>query len=338
MLAGLLQEVSRSFYLTLRVLPSAVRRPIGLGYLLARATDTIADTELIPVSERLSALAQLRARILGQTQMPLNLSTLAAAQGSAAAGVGTLAERRLLERIEAVVSTLDTLSLSDRGLVREVLITITSGQALDLQRFGAATAAHPVALENQTELDDYTYRVAGCVGKFWTQICRTNLFPTAPLDEAALVADGIRYGQGLQLVNILRDLPKDLRQGRCYLPSDRLTAAGLRPVDLLEPTAEPKLRPLYCELLSVADAHLEAGWRYTCALPTNQRRVRLGCAWPVLIGWQTTARLRTTNVLDASQRVKISRADVYQILASTIWRLPFRAAWARLPERFRAGR
>jgi len=43
----LLKATSRSFYLTLRVLPAAVRSQIGLAYLLARTTDTIADTELV---------------------------------------------------------------------------------------------------------------------------------------------------------------------------------------------------------------------------------------------------------------------------------------------------
>ena len=44
----LLKQTSRSFYLTLRVLPGAIRPQIGLAYLLARTTDTIADTELVP--------------------------------------------------------------------------------------------------------------------------------------------------------------------------------------------------------------------------------------------------------------------------------------------------
>ena len=56
MLTALLRDVSRSFYLTLRVLPAAIRPQIGLAYLLARTTDTIADTELVPVEGRLAAL------------------------------------------------------------------------------------------------------------------------------------------------------------------------------------------------------------------------------------------------------------------------------------------
>ena len=65
LLTDLLRSVSRSFYTTLRVLPRPIRSQIGLAYLLARATDTIADTEIVPVQNRLDALDQLRARVLG---------------------------------------------------------------------------------------------------------------------------------------------------------------------------------------------------------------------------------------------------------------------------------
>ena len=60
----LLRATSRSFYLTLRVLPGAIRPQIGLAYLLARTTDTIADTEILPVESRLDALQKLRERLL----------------------------------------------------------------------------------------------------------------------------------------------------------------------------------------------------------------------------------------------------------------------------------
>ena len=52
-----------------------------------------------------------------------------------------------------------------------VLAIIISGQALDVRRFAQADAAHVVALQTEAELDDYTYRVAGFVGEFWTKIC-----------------------------------------------------------------------------------------------------------------------------------------------------------------------
>src|SRR2546428_10310849 len=105
----LLKETSRSFYLTLRVLPARVRPQIGLAYLLARTTDTIADTEILPVSERLDALQKLRERILGQTSAPLNFGELARQQGSSA-------EKLLLEKTEDSLALLQTLSSSDLKL------------------------------------------------------------------------------------------------------------------------------------------------------------------------------------------------------------------------------
>ena len=65
LLGNLLRDVSRSFYLTLRVFPGAVRKQIGLAYLLARTTDTVADTEIVPMQQRLEALERLRTRIKG---------------------------------------------------------------------------------------------------------------------------------------------------------------------------------------------------------------------------------------------------------------------------------
>ena len=71
LLTTLLRDVSRSFYLTLRVLPSRVRTPIGLAYLLARATDTLADASSVPVDVRRRALESLRDRILdAQAESP----------------------------------------------------------------------------------------------------------------------------------------------------------------------------------------------------------------------------------------------------------------------------
>src|ERR1700691_3789209 len=124
----LLKAASRSFYLTLRVLPARVRRQIGLAYLLARTTDTITDTELVPPAQRLDALQKLRERILGQSSAPLDFGELAQKQNLSA-------EKLLLEKTEAGLALLQTLSQTDLKLVRDVLTTITSGQELDLKRF-----------------------------------------------------------------------------------------------------------------------------------------------------------------------------------------------------------
>ena len=151
LLGSLLREVSRSFYLTLRVLPRSIRPQIGMAYLLARATDTIADTRLVAVQKRLEALGALRGRILGSHTASIDFGSLAEQQG-------TPGERALLSNIEPALSLLHGLSEADRSLVRQVLDTITSGQELDLRRFGDLAAGDVRALQTPDELDDYTCR------------------------------------------------------------------------------------------------------------------------------------------------------------------------------------
>ncbi len=322
-LNDLLKATSRTFYRTLRVLPGSIRPQIGLAYLLARTTDTIADTEIVPVEQRLAALQWLRERILGTHRQPLEFGELARQQGLPA-------ERVLLERCEEALAALEQFDAADRERVREVLKIITSGQELDLRRFAGASAEKITALRTAQELDDYTYRVAGCVGEFWTKMCRGRVFPPGILDDAQLLADGVRFGKGLQLVNILRDVPADLRHGRCYLPADELAAAGLAPGDLLSPANEPKLRPVYARYLALAEAELAAGWAYTNALPGGCARVRLACAWPILIGRQTLAKLRAANPLDPQQRIKVSRGYVKGVMLRSVLFYPFPAAWRGL--------
>lgn len=323
----LLRATSRSFYLTLRVLPRAIRSQIGLAYLLARTADTIADTEIVPLSQRLDSLKQLRERIRARSAAPLNFNDLAGKQG-------TVAEKLLLEKINDSVDALQQCSPEDQKLIRDVIATITSGQELDLNRFSPLqTAPSPgriIALETSLELDDYTYRVAGCVGEFWTKMCRAHLFPRARLDENQFITNGIRFGKGLQLINILRDLPEDLKKGRCYLPMEKLEQHKLSPPTLLSTASEKNFLPLFHEYLDKAESHLQAGWDYTKALPFSQFRVRLACAWPILIGMKTIEKLRTASVIELRQRVKISRSDVRRIILRSIFACPFSSAWVNL--------
>ncbi len=321
-LKELLKATSRSFYLTLRVLPGRVRPQIGLAYLLARTTDTIADTEIIPLGRRLDALHELRDRILGKSTARLNFGEFAKQQ--------TLpAEQELLEKVEDSLALLHKLSPADLQRVRGVLDIITGGQQLDLERFADASAGNIIALKSAVELDDYTYRVAGCVGEFWTQVCRAHLFPRAELEYAQLFSDSIRFGKGLQLVNILRDLSADLRRGRCYLPSLELEPLGLWPTVLFSPVNESRFRPLYQRYLDLAKNHLQAGWKYTNSLPRGQMRIRLACAWPILIGVRTIERLRAAELPELRQGIKVSRGEVRGILLRSVLLYPLPAAWRK---------
>lgn len=284
LIGPLLKQVSRSFYLTLRVLPEPIRPQISLAYLLARASDTIADTEVVARPRRLDILREMQA---GRIQTVREL-----------AGQQALpAERVLLERLDDCYRMLAEFEAGDRQRIGELLHTIISGQIFDLERFPGA----PLTPE---ELDRYTYQVAGCVGEFWTKMCQAHL----PELEALRVEDGIRFGKGLQLVNILRDRPKDLQLGRQYV------------VDV--PAA-----------LALADEHLGAGWRYALAIPATQKRLRLACIWPIWIGLKTLARLRAGETA-----AKVSRGEVYWLMAESALLVGNDATLTEKFDRLRSGR
>src|SRR5213082_791384 len=64
--SSILARVSRSFYLSIRLLPKKLRDPVSIGYLLARASDTIADTTDLPIELRTEKLRVLARGIQGE--------------------------------------------------------------------------------------------------------------------------------------------------------------------------------------------------------------------------------------------------------------------------------
>jgi farnesyl-diphosphate farnesyltransferase len=316
LLGGLLRQVSRSFYLSLAILQRGLREPLGLAYLLARAADTVADTRLVPRAERTHHLQTLRHAFGGE---PADIEAVALACAPRQAHD---AERRLLERVGEVVEAVSRLPEPDRDRVRAVLTTITDGMLFDLARFPGEDARELAALPTLDDLEHYTYLVAGCVGEFWTDLHLAHRPRLGAWDPVAMRASGVRFGKALQMTNVLRDVPSDLGHGRCYLPERELSALGLGPADLLDPAGAARARPLLRRLLGIAIAHYDVAWRYTLAIPRREWRMRLACAWPLLIGQATLEAIAAHPNPLASAPVKITRADVRVILAAstvTVW-------------------
>jgi len=303
----LLRSVSRSFYLSLRFLPKALRDPLSLAYLLARATDTIADTPEPPVSLRTDALRDLAAAIQGTASREA-AETL---RKSFARLQSDDAERTLIEQLPALLDWLGELPADDRAEVRSVLVKINRGQALDLERFGEADKIR--ALKNAAELDEYTYLVAGCVGEFWTRLCFAHVKNFSARPESEMRDLGVRYGQGLQLINILRDAGDDLRNGRCYFPADELDSLGLKPSEILGDPAQ--IKPVMKKWREKAENGIEGGMEYAAAI--RNRRVRFATALPAKIGKRTLALLREAGADALTRRIKVPRGDVRKMILSS---------------------
>jgi farnesyl-diphosphate farnesyltransferase len=317
LLGAPLRQVSRSFYLSLAILPRPLREPIGLAYLLARAADTVADTQLIPRADRLGHLEILRRAGAGEA---VDVRPLARACAPLQAHA---AERVLLERLGEALARVEALAPADQHEVRAVLATLTSGMIFDLTRFPGEDSKGLAAIETLEELDHYTYLVAGCVGPFWTALHVAHRPRLADWALREMSEQGVSFGKALQLTNVLRDVPRDLAHGRCYLPTRELAALGLGPRDLLEPAGAARALPLYRRLLGLALEHYDVAWGYTLAVPRLEWRMRLACAWPLLIGLATLDALAAhPNPLTATAPIKISRGAVRALVAQstvTVW-------------------
>jgi farnesyl-diphosphate farnesyltransferase len=270
----LLRAVSRSFYLSIRLLPGALRAPVGLAYLLARATDTIADTVAAPAGQRRVLLSQVGDAIAtGKATVEADFSSFVAMQGDPV-------ERELIERLDECLASVLRLDAADQHDIRTVLAHIVRGQTLDIER---------PALPDAASLHEYTYLVAGSVGEFWTDICARHVPDFATKPHAEMRALGRAFGCALQLVNIVRDAGDDLRAGRCYVPTGELE-----------------------RWREVAASGLDAGMAY--ALAVNSRRIRAAVALPALIGRDTLTRLHEAGPRALEERVKVPRHEVRALL------------------------
>ena len=303
---AILRSVSRSFYLSVRCLPAQLREPVALAYLLARTTDTVADTAQISVAQRTETLQMLSNAIQGKASRKMIVDLLA----SFAPLQENPAERRLIESLPDSLEWLEQLEKADRDEIRVLLAKITNGQMLDLLRFNNPTEIP--ALRTAADLDEYTYFVAGCVGEFWTRLCFRRLREFASLSEDEMMALGKRYGMALQLINVLRDAGADLRAGRCYFPEDELSTAHLTPAQIL---SEPeRFQPVCRGWVEKAEQGLDCGMPYSRAI--RNRRVRAATVLPALIGARTLALLRQTGAAALHRKVKVPRREVRAMIVS----------------------
>lgn len=314
LLYRILPRVSRSFYLSVRVLPQSVRPTIGLAYLFCRAADTIADTTLLPRAQRRIYLDQYRSVFTDQ-----NVSSLTSLQEHLAEQQHHSAERELLVHLADCFRLLDQLPAGDQQHIRHLVLTLTQGMQIDLSVFPGEQEGRVRALETRADLDQYTYFVAGCVGEFWTRVTMAHVASLQQWEPTLMEARGVRFGKGLQLTNILRDIAQDVRNGRCYLPRTELAALGVQPHQLFNPATVEAVRPLLNELLDLTLSHYREGWAYALAIPKQEWRLRLACVWPLLIGVSTLSLLkRSPQLLDPEARVKIARTQVYGIMLRSL--------------------
>ncbi len=304
----LLKSVSRSFYLSMRFLPPAMREPVSLGYFLARFSDTIADAPGLPDEDRLALLDEFRLVLQGR-QAAVGADLVALASRLDHPG-----EQHLVRSCDALLDWYAELPAVLRDHLGEVILTIIHGQSWDIRAFQNGQHA---ACATRDDLLRYTYWVAGSVGEFWTKTAFTTLGEkfASPDKATSMLMSGRKLGQALQLVNILRDLHEDIPRGRCYLPQDELLAVGW---DGHSALTSSELSPVFNKWLGVCHGFLDEADSYVRTV--RDARVRFCTRLPKLLAEDTVALLREAGVDRVMrEKVKISRGDVWKAMGRAVF-------------------
>lgn len=207
----LLVETSRTFALAIPLLAEPTRRTVSIAYLLFRVADTLEDAETWPRSLRAEELDCFAELLRGQGSAETAVARWAANPPSTHAGY-----MRLLALTPALLHSFEQLG-SVTDIVRAHTLKTTLGMRDVLLQTQDTDSRRTVRLQTLEELRQYCYTVAGIVGELLTDVFVHDA-PTLEAEKAALRADERLFGEGLQLVNILKDEADDASEDRVFIP------------------------------------------------------------------------------------------------------------------------
>ncbi|HVT58833.1 MAG TPA: squalene/phytoene synthase family protein [Thermoanaerobaculia bacterium] len=213
-LEQLLISTSRTFALAIPLLPEPTRHEVTLAYLLFRVADTFEDAASWPRALRVEALATFERLLLVPATLASGEVDATARRWAAEVPCETAGYRELLAELPQVLADFNALAPAAVGLIRDHTRRTARGMA----EFVARTDERgELRLRNLGELRDYCYVVAGIVGELLTELFLLGR-PALAAGAPALRERSRLFGEGLQLVNILKDSASDAAQGRRYLP------------------------------------------------------------------------------------------------------------------------
>jgi farnesyl-diphosphate farnesyltransferase len=281
---AILSSVSRTFALTIPLLPSAIEKVVGNTYLLCRIVDTIEDAaDLLPETKQHLSLLFLDA-VLEKSLVASFVEPCL----KALSDYGNQDELDLIAHTPTVLRILHTCSKEDQEAVSRCVSIMSEG----MSRFhGKQTVA---GLKDLNEFERYCYVVAGVVGELLTTIFR-NHSPRFAKNIQGQEALAIAFGQALQMTNILKDSPEDRARGVSWMPADMRQE----------------------ELLRIAYQKLQDSLRYILLIPKQDLGMRRFCFLAFGLAVMTLSKIAKRKEFSNKDEVKLSRNTVMAFYAFT---------------------
>jgi farnesyl-diphosphate farnesyltransferase len=279
-LANLLEKTSRTFALSIPVLPEPTRREVMIAYLLFRIADTFEDASHWSPEERIGAIADFNALLSDYSRARAESLARVWVERGVARHAGY---RELMTKTPFVLDSFFALSPAAIPPIREHVVRSADGMASIVAR----TKGGQLVLHSIPELRDYCYIVAGIVGEMLTELFLLERAALAGV-AAYLRERAATFGEALQLVNILKDSAADAREGRRYLPAEVPEA----------------------EVFALARRDLGVAGDYILALQEARapRGIVEFCALPVQLAWAALERVEKHG-----PGAKVPRPEVFLI-------------------------
>ncbi len=304
--AQILPGVSRTFALTIPVLPERLADVVANAYLLCRLADTIEDDVGLDHEQKSEFHRRFLAIVKGEEP----------AEPFAEALLPLLSSRVLADERDLVASTATVIRVtaSFSRAERDALTRCVSIMCAEMPEFQRRKS-----LSGLKDLDDmahYCYVVAGVVGEMLTELFCVHCPELKPRrDEMMRLA--VSFGQGLQMTNILKDIWDDRQAHTCWLPRSVFANGEFRLERLDEFHDTETFRAGLQELVGIAHQHLRAALAYTSYIPTREVGIRKFCLWAIGLAVLTLRKIHAHPDFTSGQQVKISRRSVKATVLTT---------------------
>jgi len=321
----ILPAVSRTFALSIRLLPGELGSAVRCAYLICRIADTLEDEPNMPAESK-AALLDLLAACFKDAR------SVAAFADAAALITGDPAHVRLVRNSDLVFAAFRVLPERTREIVQHWAREMIAG----MRKFVLAYP-HGVRIQSLDEYKEYCYYVAGTVGYLLTDLWHEHS-PSIGAQRYALLRTRCRaFAEALQTVNILKDVARDAEhENSIYIPEQLLREHGSAHETILAPDRARETREALGVMTELAWRDLDQAKAYLLSIPRRAVSIRLFCALPLLFAYATLRDLtRSSDAPGHRSVVKISRSEVKSLTLLSVVGVLSNRAMARLVERAR---
>ena len=307
-----LPKVSRTFALNIKVLQGELHRSILIAYLFCRTIDTVEDATELDPKIKIKLLLEFSRLIENTNYRQNHLDSWAR---DCAIVDGSINDLDLLKNIKRVFNIFDCLKENHQNQIIPSVSKMAKGMAHFQSRFqfGEITP-----LEDEKDLEEYCYFVAGVVGEMLCNLFLQKLSSLSHQAKKIMKENAVSFGLGLQMTNISKDIMADRDRGWSYIPKSLIISNGLTVDEFHSGKSVDKNLQILENLLCKTNAHLKDALKFTLAIPRSEISLRLFCIWPLWMAMKTVAALHNNPaLLKSNVPIKIPRSQVKRILLAT---------------------